>query len=262
MDRWYMRNRMEAWAVEATRLIRYKPDQEQVYEELLGHMEDAYESYIGAGYDEGEAARLSAERMGDSGQVARELQQLYRPIWAYFARVTKILARLVQIYLVWTLLTSLYSWMTVEPYEPNGWTDYLPPTATTLNNYSPDITVEAGGYQISVEQIHFRSYGTHGDANFVLKVQHWNPWLQNPYFHWNLYAIDDCGNVYSPRDYNTSTNGIYMEVSGNGAYTNLFVTYYELWISHIDVEAQAITLYFDDYGIYWEIPMDIYGEVT
>ena len=77
------------------------------------------------------------------------------------------------------------------------------------------------------------------------------------FFH-NLYAIDDRGNVYPPRDH-TNVGG--REVTGNGPIGNDFVSYYEMWITGVDPEATSITLGFDDYGVSWELSFPVEGGI-
>ena len=128
-----------------------------------------------------------------------------------------------------------------------------------ISDFTPQDTAEAEGYKISIARICFREADNgYRHAYFVLRVSNWNPWLRSPMFFHNLYAVDDRGNVYPPRDH-TNVGG--REVTGNGPIGNDFVSYYEMWITGVDPEATSITLGFDDYGVSWELSFPVEGGI-
>ncbi len=258
---------MSRWAGAACGLIRFAPDREKVFDELMGHMDEAYQSYLDVGYTEEEAVAKVVERMGDAQAVAEQMRMIYRPFWGYMVSITRILRKIATVYLVFLLVTTLWGLFTTEGYNPDDYVLESPflDHALIINDYAPTTVVKAGGYTISVERIQFLQYDSSEErcANFVLKVQNWNPWLQDPYFFRNVMATDDCGNLYPPRQYGGDIEEAEgREVSGNTGYSNLFVTYHLMWIANIDPQATAITLGFDDYGVQWEIPLTIEGEVA
>ncbi len=258
------RAELRKWANAASSSIRYAPDREQVYEELIGHMEDARSSFIEAGYSEDEAVSLALKQMGDPQEVADQMRMIYRPFWGYLYKYTRILGRIASIYLAICIASAAFTLIFGEHYDPN---DYFRPIIegrVVSNDYRPTTTVKSEGYTISVERVRFirreqsEPYDEYSSAYFVLKVTHLNTWLKTPDFYRNMSAVDDLGNLYPPRvmwdDFDN------REVSGNTAHGTLFTTYYEMWVANVAPDATVVTLQFDDYGVSWQIPMEVYGE--
>ncbi len=255
------------WAGEACRLIRFAPDRARVQEELMAHMEDAYSACVDAGEEPEQAARRAVERMGDAGEVARQLQRLYRPFWGFLWKYTRVLGAIAAVFLVWKLaVVPLFLLLGGEhPYGGADIAAYVRPSpdwqGEVLSDFSPEGRAEAGGYGISIERICFTESPTgYRSANFVLKVRHWNPWLRSPAFYRNLYAVDDVGNVYPPRGVEPGPEN--REVCGNVGSEGAFCSYYELWISHVDRQARSFTLGFDDYGVSWQLSFPVEGGIA
>ncbi len=120
-----------------------------------------------------------------------------------------------------------------------------------ISEIKPPAPVKAGDYKLSVPRMQVITYRneqgdlTSGMALFVLKASNLNPWLRSPMFYRSLYATDNIGNTYQARDYGYVSE---KEVIGNLAHTGLFSTYYEMWVSDLDLSASELTLRFDRYG--------------
>ncbi len=255
---------MEQWLQEACRLIRYDSDRASVEWELRSHMDDVYDSFLRNGSTEEESIEKTLSVMGDAQVVAKEMEKIYRPYWAYLAKYTRILSIIAGIFLAINLVSSFWS-MVIPDYQPNKQFTRWREVSTILSDYTPDTVATCSGYTISVARAQFVEYDLGRRCNFILKIQHPNPWISAPYFYHNLSATDDCGTIYESRQ-NWNVGPDIPTVTGNLAYTDKFVTYYDMWIDAIDPKATTITLTFDKYGEYWEIPMMIeevaYEEVS
>lgn len=269
MDNWQGCPEFATWAGQACRLIRFAPDRERVREELIAHMEDARDAYAQSGVDSRQAIARVLEHMGDADTVARQMQQLYRPFWGYVWRWTRVLGTIAALYLVWNLvvvpvfgLVGILLDGETPWYSQDDVADYVRShnkNSTIISDFTPQDSAKVDGYGISIARICFREAADgYRSAYFVLRVTNVNPWLQSPMFFRNLYALDDRGNLYPPRDYTATSM---REVCGNGPYGNVFVSYYELWISDVDPEATSFTLGFDDYGVSWDLSFPVEGGI-
>lgn len=77
------------------RRIRYRPAREQIYEELLGHMEDHAQALQDKGMDPRQARQEAAAAMGDADQLGSDLDRLHTPWYPRLTRVFCILALLI-----------------------------------------------------------------------------------------------------------------------------------------------------------------------
>ena len=254
------------WAAAACRLIRFQPDRSKVFSELIDHMQDAYDTLVQAGEEPEKARQRAIAQMGDADEVARQLRSIYRPLWGYLWKYTRILAGIAAFYLGWVLVVG-----TIDFLDPGFYTDadiaehVLPgegSTYTVMADVTPQGRAKAAGYTISIERAALLASNTEGyddwrQIQFVLRVSSLNPWQQNPMFHNNMTTVDNLGNVYPPRG--VSRNPDDRETCGNVAWSGSFVSYYELWISAVDPEATSFTLGFDDYGVQWSLDFSLEG---
>lgn len=249
LSNYQARLELRNWVSDATKLIKFAPDREHVYNELFEHMEDAMDAYISAGYTHKEACQKTVEAMGDSNKVAENMAMIYRPFWGYLWKATRILSIIAVIILIINCINFIFFLFSKEKYDYN---DYFLSKdhgnyETKLNIY-PKNKVNVGDYTVSVPRIDIKKYDSNSiHADFVLKVEHINPWLRGPMFYRYVYSSDNLGNVYSYRDYEIKSNSD-SETCGNISYTGLFASYYEMWISYLDPNATEITIRFDGYG--------------
>ena len=76
------------------RCIRFRPAREQIYEELLGHMEDHAQALQDKGMDPRQARQEAAAAMGDADRLGADLDRLHTPWYPRLTRVFCILALL------------------------------------------------------------------------------------------------------------------------------------------------------------------------
>lgn len=77
------------------RRIRFRPAREQIYEELLGHMEDHAQALQDKGMDPRQARQEAAAAMGDADRLGADLDRLHNPWYPRLTRVFCILALLI-----------------------------------------------------------------------------------------------------------------------------------------------------------------------
>ena len=253
------------WAGQACRFIRFRPDRERVQDELVAHMEDARDAFEAAGESQDRAIGRALEQMGDADTVARQLQRVYRPFWGYLWKYTRVLAGIAVVIIAFHVVSVCFACLDGDSYGEAEMTAYVRPQnleAHVISDFTPQGSVKVSGYEISVARICFKEYPDgYREAYFVLKVRHWNPWQKTPMFHQNLYAVDDCGNLYPPRYYGGAIEPENREVCGNIGAGSAFVSYYELWIANVDPEASSFTLGFDDYGVQWALDFPVEGGI-
>lgn len=80
-----------AWCQTATHQIRYGPDRKAVEDELMAHLQDAYDAAIANGLNTVEAEEKALDCMGSAQVIAPQLAAIHNPFWGYFLRVCKVL---------------------------------------------------------------------------------------------------------------------------------------------------------------------------
>ena len=103
MKRW----KLENWCFAAVEKIKYRPDRDTVYAELLQHMDDRCESFIAQGMTKEEAITKTVEVMGDPHELAVQLAAIHRPFWGFACSITKWLLRAVAIITAVVLLVNI-----------------------------------------------------------------------------------------------------------------------------------------------------------
>ncbi len=69
--------------------VKFKYDRNDIYFELLGHMEDRLEDYLSEGMEQEEAEALVLENMGDAEEVGRELNKEHKPLLGWIWRISR-----------------------------------------------------------------------------------------------------------------------------------------------------------------------------
>ncbi len=77
------------------RRVRFRPAREQIYEELLGHMEDHTQALQDKGMDPRQTRQEAAVAMGDADRLGADLDRLHTPWYPRLTRVFCILALLI-----------------------------------------------------------------------------------------------------------------------------------------------------------------------
>ena len=189
------------WCSTAVSGIRFTPDREAVFGELMDHLNDHFEDLRLQGLDEDTAGRLALEAMGDAQEIAPQLAAIHRPFWGYVLRLTQVVLALVSCALVlcigWRLFSSSGFQPTIEPFAPNA-----------TERFTCEQTIESDGYTFTLTNVAL------GDEVLYFQVEVFNPrpWaVHTDVLHW-FYAVDSLGTRY-PGMYNTRSRPILYENS-------------------------------------------------
>lgn len=69
--------------------VKFKYDHNPIYFELMNHMEDRYEDFLGEGMDEEQATKEVITYMGNADVIGEELNQAHSPLLGWVWRVLK-----------------------------------------------------------------------------------------------------------------------------------------------------------------------------
>lgn len=241
--------------------IRFKPDREAVEEELTAHLEDRRDAYLARGMTRQEAEDLAMRSMGDPKEIGRALDKAHSP-WlgwfqVWFGRVVlAVLAftAVIAIQFVTGAVSDLLTPDSVAQYQNYPWSHLS--TENIITDYRADTVWEYDGYTFTVQRVAVAcsAYTDSLTMYYRIKTTNRNPWLRGPDFEDWLWAEDDLGNYYCTwgeieveNGRPLSQNG-YRHNVGNVSQTNVFSSYYDLWVQGIDPEVSEITLCFDRYG--------------
>ena len=247
------------WSHEASRYIRFRPDRDQVYQELLAHLYDKANDLEASGMKRDEAMKATIEAMGDATELGLMMRKIHKPYMGYFWRITQVL-------LVLSILLIFYVSRQpggirnmIEKLKPQEsyWEEhrkvyYNDSTYELIADLTPDCEVTIEGYQLSIPRVlhwkHKYEYdGVVYQSNtfeFILKAKH-SPFLDAPRVILDhLTAIDNLGNYY------TDITGYGQEPSvvGNLTVEGLFSSQFEMWIHELSPDAEWIELQYDYLG--------------
>jgi len=233
------------WCWNATWLIQYTPDREEVAAELYEHLLDHYEDLIAQGYSEEEAVAKALEAMGDASEIAGPLGQLHSPFWGL---LTRRLAIAMAILLCITLVSFCFyvgdlRFGNPSPRDFNVFSEesYGGNTGRTLLHMSEhEISASLDGSRFTVTDAAVFTETINGteSTRLYLRVQQRTtmPWLEHERYYYPLtcyyledfYARDSLGNHY-PSFMECGWSGIGLV--HHGAQTGLFTYTYECWIN-------------------------------
>lgn len=172
------------WCMTVIQYVRCKSDRDEIYEELLAHMDDKMEALQEKGYTKEEAERIAVEAMGDAREVGLELDQQHSYVYEVLVKITKRL-----LYIVIPVV-FVYCFLAIASNEEVFRTSKYQEFQEILNYYdteqliwSNELNVEGklGEYKIGVNQIYaFQS--EEDKVNLVLHIvtkfpffRMWNP---------------------------------------------------------------------------------------
>ena len=261
------------WCENATSGIRYAPDRQMVYEELLNHLYDHYDALVEDGMDHESARKAALEAMGNARQIAPQLAAIHRPFWGYFLQTTRVL-------LVLSLCAALLSaWF---------WKDYGYSYSSALDGWSFDPYGDSqheGMYTLHTQQFYQElnqsetSDGTtftltqaalwhvdytnvenddHDYDHFYFQIEAFNPlpWTKKSEAMDWVWGVDSLGNYYDcyHKGIRNYTPYVWISSSHTG-----FLTYtYNLEITdYRSQEAEWIEFHYDrsDRDLVWRIDL-------
>ncbi len=203
--------KLTRWCSIATGRIRYTPDRETVFKELLQHLDERSDSFLAQGLDESAAVEKTWDVMGDPNDLAPILSAIHRPYWGYAYSISKVLAVIIVIaVLVFTAANAALNLIN-EKYTQPFYNDYHPSYTDTESEYfnraglwEQSGSYSFGGYTYSLEKSAL--WNNKSDGMDILCVQiriiNYLPWAAKPETGDYLEAMDNLGNHYVNSMYN------------------------------------------------------------
>lgn len=101
------------WCREVVEQIRFKPDRDKVWDELMAHIEDRLELLMESGLTKDEAEVRAVTAMGDPVETGKQLDAVHKPWLGWLWRLSRWL---VMAMLFGTLLFTILYWSDVAEY--------------------------------------------------------------------------------------------------------------------------------------------------
>lgn len=245
-------NSFDAWCKRAVSQIRYKPDQQAVFDELKAHLEDHFEDLLTQGYSIEEAKRLALEAMGSAEEIAPQLGQIHKPFWGYVYSVVKVAAIITSFLALFLLIAAsinhFHARISIAGFkslEEEGQGGYY---------CEPNVSVTCEGYRFRVAEAAINAEGD--TLHLELQTMYW-PWMRECQIYDHIWAVDSLGNVYSSR-WEANYANIPKLKWGGGYFTgNLAVQ--GLCLTQFDSEAQWVELRYDRDGREIVLHIDLTG---
>lgn len=265
MEHW----KLENWCFAAVEKIKYRPDRDAVYTELLQHLDDRCESFIEQGMHKDEAVRKTVEVMGDPGELSVQLAAIHRPFWGFAYSITKWLMRIVAVIAVICTLFNIFSNIISRDMDtPKESTDAYytrpaEPNATRFVYTEPNCSDSSDGYTFTVTRAALHQYTTISSDEYLfafegsclyieVKVSSINLLAEDCHGICDFWGIDDHGHIYT---YHNSTPLGYMRcaLTSDGIFTQYYTfkivieqpedcTWFEL---HYDRDGRDVVLHID-----------------
>ena len=89
--------------------VKFKYDHNDIYFEIMEHMEDLYDDLVNEGIDENEAIKLTVEYMGDSEEIGKALNKEHNPFVGWIYRILKYFAMLLIFLNISTVFIFIFS---------------------------------------------------------------------------------------------------------------------------------------------------------
>ena len=230
------------WCLDATKLIRYKPDRVTVQNELMMHLEDAYETNILNGLSPVEAEKKALASMGSAEEIAPELAKVHRPMLGYLYSVVKSAAIITTAcaFAIMAIVVGggLHTLITTRNF------DSIPVNAGPLDHYShPNVSDWSDGYHLQITEAGYRRFES--TLHLQLEILYW-PWMNDTDMARHLWAVDSLGNYYASYAEAQFTNCPRISFSG-GQYTNC-ISITHMVITQFNCDAEWIELHYDRDG--------------
>ena len=230
MEHW----KLENWCFEAVEKIKYRPDRDAVYTELLQHMDDRCESFMAQGMCKEDAVIKTVEAMGDPSELADQLAAIHRPFWGFAYSITKWLLRIIAVIMVISIGVRIVDIINA----PRGKRDdslYTRPTVSTLTHFlyaEPNCSDSSDGYIFTVTRAALHRHisdvqETSGEPfahlYIELKVTNTNLWVGDCQAISAFWGTDNRGRFYARNLNNHPATGY---LSCYYSYEDAFTQYY------------------------------------
>lgn len=143
------------WCREVIEKVRFKPDRDQIWDEMMAHIEDRCEVMLSNGYSEEEAEIRAVAAMGDPAEVGKQLDAVHKPwlgrLWI-ISKVLVILTLVLSLFLVWPTVRRYREGVkddAKEQYTVEFWMK----DASPISRYAVNKTMEIDGYRFTVDEV-------------------------------------------------------------------------------------------------------------
>lgn len=249
-----MENRkFDHWCQAATAQIRYGPDRRAVSEELLGHLEDAYDACIAKGLTPAEAQQKVLSNMGSAEEIAPQLAAIHNPWLGYLSGILKAAAILTATFAIYLTVTTCGSFLHTLISTRDF--DSVPNNHGSLDYYCrPNVSDSANGYHFQVTEAGYRKAAS--ILYFELEMIYW-PWIDAGDIPQHFWAVDSFGNYYhamAEEKYDSPNR-----ISRGGGMSSSLICIYHMQINGFDTEAQWVELHYDRDGRDIVLRIDLTG---
>lgn len=197
-------NGFHIWCTTATGQIRYRPDREAVAQELMGHMEDAYDAHIARGLTPEEAEQKTLDSMGSAAAIAPQLAAIHKPFWGYIECVTRYIAYLLCCIVLFGGLTILAirgeSMLGLFDFDDIFSHNSADTSLSTVLELSPEVSVRSDGRTLAARHLQIWQWNDIPNAHKILamelNIQDSTPWCEGYRFTDYFWIEDSLGNRY------------------------------------------------------------------
>lgn len=249
---------IEQWCDTAVSYIRFPPDRPAVRQELLEHMQDKYDGYMGQGMLPADAERRVIREMGSDRETGLLLRQIHKPYLGWVWRATQGLL------VIALVLAGFNFWGWKSDLHISGESPLMFPqelferTADDSGKrvLYPGCTDSSDGYTFTVTKA--ACWDDSDSFFFRLEVTNPRPWAGDTEAPRWFYAVDNLGNYYYA--YYEADRSIESAVAGNGVRTNLFTDTWDMWIdNYVSWDADWLELRYDKEGRDVALRIDLTG---
>ena len=183
------------WCRETIEQIRFKPDRDRVWNELMAHIEDRVEDMKTRGYTEEEAEARAVTAMGDPVAVGKQLDAVHKPWLGWLWKISRWLVGLAVAAAILCLLcvgnSNLTAWTGVSEFDREvAWNTEK---YGLLYERKSNAQTKWDRYTFRVTDI--TRYKDSPELSFRLVVSGFLPWEKCLFLN-EMYAVDSLGNRY------------------------------------------------------------------
>lgn len=245
------------WCRETIANVRFKPDRDKIWDELIAHIEDRTEDMKSRGYTQEEAETRAVAAMGDPEEVGKQLNAVHKPWLGRLWIVSKVLVILCLIALVLVLLTQHpLRWFN---YDDSSFWETERSEYVTVIKLNPVCEDKSDGYTFTVPHAKLTHTAAHTvetengpydveafvHLSLIVQATRLLPTAEKCRAFHDFYAVDDLGNVYeSVLEYISWEQALL----GNYEMKNPWSTVYRCWIEELDPAAEWVELRYDRDG--------------
>lgn len=190
------------WCREAIEQVRFKPDRDKIWDELIAHIEDRTEDMKSRGYTQEEAETRAVTAMGNPEEVGKQLNAVHKPwlgrLWIV-SKVLVILTLIVSLLLAYPTVMQFQNAVENDAKEQNT-VEYWMRGHSPVSRYAVDKTMEIDGYRFTVDEVSW--WREDEDVRLAVCITVYSPIFQPKPDQYNgydvgveaFYVVDDQGN--------------------------------------------------------------------